>query len=525
MIFKPLNKNIGVVKSTTETKTPSGKVTRTTETLTERNVQVQKQIKRAKKKAKQTAQSLSNGNEWVQNIIYPQRPTQLPRLIPSRTCPKYHTFDREISTPAGQHGGVIIYPGYHDTIEVYQAIDTFFGNISADQLESKHNTSSASHPVWSVDLDIKVDASQAGQHTIPSVIVDHNSQLLNKEGNWVPGKLAYYPGEFSFLSTGSEYTGVVVYNSDSAAMQMTVEIGSYNLTNKVIDVVWSKTDTIPGHTQAIFNVEPTSATAFTNLTIQYTIDNPGTIGSVPSGMKFYLEPSTANPIVFEGSGVWVKEGLLNNILGSTALTEQIENSDSISFIAMSALLSNISSVLNRGGYVVSAQIPAGSYAHIPRQPLDLFQYISKQVRGPRHKGDAVEGAFCSYTPDKLEEVFFIDTEVEKIALENNKRLRPCIVIAWKAPDEGTNTFNLDFNMCTEIISDDISMEYILGPADVENFMAYFLYLKQRDNHFCENPSHWNSIKDWTKKIVTDPRFKKVAKSCISAGSTALLSLM
>lgn len=525
MIPKTVKKVVTTGKSSGDKKGPTTTVTRTT-VVEDANVRIGR--KNINKRLDSVPQ---NHKSWVENLMEPKQATMLPRLIPTRTSPKFNKGQIAVQTPAGQYGAVIINPSFYDTVEYYQNTEVTSGRAYSEELVTSASFSSTQHPTLSLQLDIKVLDVDQNLISLTSKYFDKaGAYTLKPNGQFVSNKVAYFPGTFDYPAVGSvEFEAFSFYNEDNSPMTYTVQIGSLNLTTGSLEnIKIAESGTVNGNSEGVVTVNSNdiSHTSFDNLCILFEIENPTVIGNVPRGMKFKLGSVSAGSLEYEGSGFWASVGIIDMAEGQNkdAMRMQVEHSSAISYFALGALLQNVSTVLDKGGSIVANQVPAGGYGNLPKHPEDIYNYLGSLTRKASYSGVLAEGCYGFYIPDTLEELFFIDNDEEREAIADRKRLRPSLVIAWNCPDEN-QSFRLWISMLTELISEDISMPYFTGPIDTASLMAYYLYLAQEGTQFCENPQHLKQLKDWTLRVVKDPRFQKLAKQVIKGGATALLSLV
>lgn len=451
-----------------------------------------------------------------------ETPLRLPRLLPTSTAIKNLKFTQEISTEPGTFGAAFLYPSCFDTMKFFYP--TTSSGVVENHVDWTWTSFNTVQGEIFLAMPLSYDAAVASE-TIPrSIEIGYLSDgyYISSTGHLVSGKRAYLKGTFVF--TGAE--NINMYNSDNATADVTMRL--YEVTGTTLTPIGAPiTVAVAGHSTATFNVGvQLGANTYTNLAISIEYTNQDVIGHLPSGSSVFPRQGFFEGVTYQGEGIWVTRKLVSGL--SEALTSQVENAASISYTGQSILMTNDTAQLVKGGHIVCAQLPSESAQHFPQSPAALFDFVSKQVRKPFYSEGLEHGCFASWTPDKLEDLFFKETARE-IALADQASDfydRPVIAFAWKVPP-GISAQQLTFTVVTrfEIISDDISMSYALGPRDPNQLLACFMYLAGQEMLISENQNHLESIKDWVVKIASNPQFQAVASSALKLAGTSLLALV
>jgi hypothetical protein len=460
----------------------------------------------------------STVRKWVEAIITCENPLRIPRLVPALTSVKNLKFIQEVNTSPGSYGAAYIYPGVWNTMKYWyqtQASGTVEDHVDW-QWSSFNSVSNEIFLALPFKYDVNVDSKTTVKNATIGYTAAVGSYYMSTTGHIVSGKKCYIDGTFVF-TTNVQFN---FYNSDSA--QADIFMTAYQVAGGVYTPIQTVNVIVGGHTTQPFDFNLLENSTVTNLALSVRYANYQQIGHVPS-------QSTVNPRIaffnatFGGQGVWVERPLETQF---PALNAQFIESSSISYTGQSCLLTNDSSQLLIAGHLVAAQLPSDAAPHFPQNPSELFNYLSEQTRKPFHSGKLAEGGYAAWTPDKLEDIFFRDTatEIAKAKQAGDFYDRPVLAFAWKCPDQiGEQTLSFTVRTRMEIISDDISMPYSLGPRDPHQLYAFYLSLISDELLISENPKHLQAIKDWVTKVVKSPEFKQVFSKTVKLAGGALLA--
>lgn len=450
----------------------------------------------------------------------------IPRLIPTLVAPKVNEFAFSIRTDSDSYGCVLINPSFYTTVKY---LHTGVGTGDVSELADYNWSSFYSAPV-EYFLAVPLTYSPAGVVGTPLHIQQilkpvPSGAYMSSTGHVQLGNNVYFPGTIDIADHQFQF-----YNSDSASLQYEFKFYSDMDTSTPV-TVQTVTGTVNGKSEAVINFN-TAIGVFSNFAWSFAIINQDVIGHVPSGMSFQPRQNLGAgsfDASYTGDATWARYSFIQNANFSHSLRSQILNASSISYTGMTIIVTNDTSQLIAGGHIVACQLPADSAQKLPYNGRQLFEYISTQTRRPILSGELKDGGFGIWTPDKLEDYFFRANEVEqRLATQASEYYdRPFLAFAWRAPSYVGAAQQLTFTvrLRSEIISEDNSMSYLPGPHDPYNLVANYLAIANTMMLLSENPTHWENVKEWAGKIVSNPVFQSVAKATLSAGVTALTALI
>lgn len=464
-----------------------------------------------------------SAEKWVHDMIDCSKPFRIPRMIPTLTACKSLPIVQETVTTGGAYGALFVYPSYKNTIKWFHQSPVENGAIDPN-VDWTFSSFTCPNAEIFLSMPLKYTATEPDRSEPRNIEVgyvdDNDSYYFSNSGHLVRGRKCFLKGEFVFMNNPTTPT-LNMYNSDSAGSNVTMNI--YAVGGPTFTLRQSITQFVPGHQVTQFVFDDIAGIPIGNIAFSIRYSNPETLGHIGGGT--YVSPQEGNfTCQYNGEGQWFRRGYDRGF--GTSLTSQFNESSSISYTGCSVLITNDSAQLLKGGHLVAAQLPSDSSSHFQQSPAALYSYIATQTRKPFYSESLATGAFASYTPDKLEDMFFkgFNAELTESSVSGETYTRPVLAFAWKVPDT-VQTAQLTFTIHTrmELISDDISMDYLLGPRDPHQLMSIYLALAADEFLISENPNHLQSMVKWAKNIAKNPAFQEVFKKTVIAGGTALLS--
>jgi len=421
--------------------------------------------------------------------------------------PHYLTVTQNnISSPAGSYGALIIRPDLENTradfIPDQSSGQTLLTTIQMESFEASGNFMSFGTP-----LNLGSGKTAAAVH-IPFAGWDR----FGINGGHHSGELVYHPGTYEVIGPVT----AAFYNFDGAPADVNMFLAEYDGTSVVNFNIQNAT--ISGKSQHTFTF--LVARTYTNLVIGFQYQNPEILGHIFEGSSV----TGYAGLNYISDGHWSVTSMLD-IIDSTAIKAQYAVSDYTSITAMSAVLTNVTPELSKGGTIALVQLPASSFDVLPRNPQQLYSFITRLTH-KNYSGPLEHGASWNYVPEKIQDMFFKPSSNEP---EYSVPQRPYLAIAWHAPGEGTNIsateLTLRMDICYEYLTTDISSPLVMSLADPHRFYELYLAYANMQNNVGCNPDHLKRIKDAVVKIASNPYVREAALNMLKfAGKEALSAL-
>jgi len=465
--------------------------------------------------------------QLIQAMITADQAVAIPRQIPTAVYPVSHELSFTAEAKPGTYGAAIIYPSFKDPVLLWidEALD---GNLQP--FASRANSFQSNSGWNSVAVDLQVDANINNRAIGVEVVPHQGTNVVGQAGEFTTGKLAYYPGTLQLEDAAGTYYRFSFYNSDSHSAQIEINIGSYDPVTEALTFDFGPASlTVQGHHQDAvqWNRGGIAITEIVNPAFCWRYLNSAQEGHIPSDtvLSYSFDTVDSLPFIWEGSGFWQPLPFSSFDL-SPAVLLQIESASSISFTAMSVLIKALALQDYEGGLVRTYQMPSGSVDTLPKRPSAIWKFLGTLTRKKdlEYEKKFQEGTFYSYVPDFIQDLQFKSkAEIEQFD-DSRFKERPYAVFVWKTP-RGTNIPSqdlvFDIKMMAEYITVDTSCPPRMGPMDLSNFMAAYSGIRKIYGTSCCNPSHWETIKDWTLKLAKDPGVQMAAKGLFSLALAAI----
>jgi hypothetical protein len=469
-------------------------------------------------------QAQSEGQtDWFLNSLYTANSAfVLPRPIPTWVQP--HTFPAVFTmlTQPGDYGALIIRPDMVFSVEQF-VNQTASGNVAAFQFGIGGPTGFVSNANRQcLGVPFLLDAAPVGGTgiaTAATVIVPNfpGYDRWGPTGQRYLGQLGYHPGTYSIPGVSS----FVVYNPDSATMTITIGISSYSPATNTVTDINTMSGSIAGHSQGslTFATAPTAS----DLVFWFEITNSSVLGHVPSGMSI----SAADGVLtYVSDGNW-QVSSLPDLIGNQTILNQFLSASSYSITAASAILHNTTPKVSKGGSIAIAQLPGGDIGQLPRNALQIYQFLNGLEGRIYRGGELSEGASWNYVPEKWRDWEFkpIPNDQAPIAAQYIED-RPYMCCAWRAPAASDiispTELTVVINMCVEYQTTGIEAPLFHPGPDLHGLAQVYLALAACELNVGCNPDHLERIKNTVKRIATNPTFQKIAKEVLkSAGQVAM----
>jgi hypothetical protein len=168
----------------------------------------------------------------------------------------------------------------------------------------------------------------------------------------------------------------------------------------------------------------------------------------------------------------------------------------------------------KSGEIVIRTIPGHAGHTLPHDPVDLFKYL-QSCPGDGHAGPLGKGAHWSFTPEKIQDWFFVPPVLspEDAKLEQ----RPFVAMAWYAPSSSGTIgsvlgLSATVRMNYELLTTDLSVTQLAPSCDMYRLVDLAITLLALASKCGENPDHMRKIATLASKVVRHPAFTSALKA-------------
>lgn len=457
--------------------------------------------------------------EFLRNLSNPTYAMMIPRVVPTEAVPHHYQAGMDFNYPSTvKAGALIITPSlkvpvvesvYVDATETYQN----------DKLQSMHHVSDKFFSTY-IDNDSGLYAAGGGTFLAPSKLATgyHYNESLGVSSVVTGGR--YY--KMQGLNILANTVGYRVSNrANSAAFQVGIwnisDSGTrYGLVETSLTISGGATSNVllPAFTQDAaakgFGIGVMITSASTdNASCDYVL-----IGDLSIG----------------GGWNWAPRDFFET--PENGVIADFEAADKFSVTAFSALLSNTSAQMHKGGSIRAAQLPGGTRKQLPADPLELYTYLGNYNTRHKLSGQMLaDGAFWSYHPEKIQDVMFrAHSTPENDFLYADAEL-PYFAVAFTwANDEQKPSLALKLKINLEYLTTSQVAPRFTSPADTGRLVEMWLSLASGVNHVSENPNHLDAVKRMVDSVVRrtwgNPDFRSAAiTSAKTLGKLALGAAM
>jgi hypothetical protein len=489
---------------------------------TAKKIIIQKGVNRRATQIKPPVYESAQATDFVETLLNADRAFVLPRLIPDWVQPHEFPMTFTIMTQPGDYGALIVRPDMILTTEQF-VTESSSGTSSGFSWQANGFQSGTNRE--SLGFAIPITGQALPFSTAPwAYAASSGYDRFNNSGDRVLGQIAYYTGNWT-VPTGFNLT---VYNPDSATMSITVGISSYDIpTGNVTDLVTNNAN-IAGHNQLNILLSPAGgATLITNMVLWFQITNSPVIGHVPSGLNIANSPPPA--LALSATGSWAMSDYIH-FYNNSAITSQWDIASSYSVTAMSAVVTNVTPELSKGGSINVAQLPGGQLGMLPRTAQQVYNFLGGLQGRVYIGGELGLGGSWNYVPEKIQDWFFKPVPsgvVDPLAFQYIED-RPVAVFAWSTPPASGSAITptvlqVTLKICVEYKTVDISAPLIFGCSDLEGLMQIYLALCSSEINVGCNPDHIKRVKDMVRRIVNNPKFREASKQVLKHAATMAMS--
>lgn len=196
-----------------------------------------------------------------------------------------------------------------------------------------------------------------------------------------------------------------------------------------------------------------------------------------------------------------------------SVMEDFRQAEKFSLTAFSALISNTSAQLNKGGSIRAAQLPGGTRDQLPLDPEKLYTFLGNvnSIHTLRSL-QLSDGAFWSYHPEKIQDLMFRKHLTPEDTFLYGDNELPYFVVAFKwAAESAAPQLNAELNICMEYLTNSLVSPKFTSPTDTTRLIELWLTLGNRENHVSHNPNHFDAVKAMTKivldRTLMNPEFR------------------
>lgn len=443
------------------------------------------------------------------NLMEPNRPFLLPRLVPTSAAPYYLSpvLPYNQNTQDNPYGGIIVSP---DPKKFVTIVKYETSEVVPEYVTVPHSPVSSPNINHNICLG-PLFQTTAGNVLKPDIVPMQGMCFVGEDGDWIDQYAPIYRG--------------VTLTSASIAIKALVQPNSWAATFKLKDATGCTT-------QNQINSAPTLATFFNSAIAPnvWTTDAVTPIDCVNKDLCLVSNVATSDVLQFQiqvmgmtTTPQWIHQEyslfeLLANVGGSETLEEQFNRSQSFCITAVSVRGTVTTAPMYKSGGLASAQFTGRSKSFLPNTADKMYKYIGAYNDPKVHEGELSKGVHWFFVPEKIQDWFYKPTDV---VYEDNM---PYFAAAWYAPPVGDATqigITWYFDVTYELLTTDISAMKFSPSADTHGLMQLYLTLVSSHNPLSENPNHKAKIKQIVTAITKDPAMRKLLSETAKAGKRLL----
>lgn len=458
--------------------------------------------------------------EFLRNLSNPTYAMMIPRVVPTEAVPHHYQAGMDFNYPDGiKAGAMIITPSLKVPVveSDYVDADETFQN---DKMQSMHHVNEKYFDTY-IDNDSGLRNEAGDKFISPSKLSVgyHYNESLGISSVTAGGR--YY--KMQGVNIANNSVGYRITNRGNAA---TFKTGIWNVTAS-----GTRTGLVESVGVSI------SGGATTNVYFPAFTQDPTSKGfgfgvSVQSGTTddVSIDYTLVGDVSLGGGWTWKPREFFEN--PENGVIADFEAADKFSLTAFSALLSNTSASMHKGGSIRAAQLPGGTRRQLPADPLELYNYLGNY--NTRHKLEGqllADGAFWSYHPEKIQDVMFRSHSTPENEFLYADAELPYFAVAFVwANDEQKPSLALKIKINLEYLTTSQVAPRFMSPADTGRLLEMWLSLGSGVNHVSENPAHLDAVKKMVNAVVkrtwSNPDFRHAAiTSAKTLGKLALGAAM
>jgi len=380
--------------------------------------------------------------------------------------------------------------------------------------------------LWTPELQI----GNTGNHIRTTIVGDNNTHnTITRSGNIHWREMQTYSGLFTFVGGSNviRVTGLWTINPLPANWFIRAHLYVFDDDgNVLLDFTTDTSAVNTSNFDFTITIAASSGDPFTRFAygIEFRTSAGPIVGAYAnlSNMTFTVN-SIANITIAADDYFWNVSDLTDLIPDAgdaDAFKEQYAKCSRFSFPCMSARIFTTTQLNEEGGTWYAGQFYSGDERKLTTDPLQLIQEITKMVdRSMTMPNLPNSGMHWSYRPETIQEIQF-SAPVLKAA--DQKEPAFLLYVYQKTSPTQSIALNLDLKLHWELNTSDRSVPQLFAPmTDMPLWQLYFMLCDEVEmNPIRDNPTHLEKIWSKAKSIVSDPRFRALAKQVL--GTTGML---
>lgn len=496
-----------------------------------------KQIKKASGSASSNLMkaNLNEIGKVAQWMCAPRHPWRIPRFIPAPCAPTHSFGENAIKlTPNQMAEGFLtafrVTPSIEFPVQQLTKLSNQYGLKNPIETDISHIFTANDDPIWIDKTLALTNGSFVKAASNTSLAGRHFSESTGTTGSMKDGGKCYHIKPVLSASSGSIY----IKNSDSQQMTCSLicvaldseykmlyswETTDLNVgANSTTNVVYCSTTGTDqgGASQTYANFVTTVATGVNNLTVfgwamGVRIRNFSTIGRVPPGMQITL----SQPFEVAPSYAWTEYPIFNDkAMQQTRIA--VRQGAAYSHTACDVILREHETICD--GQAYSIQVPWEEEQNVPGTPEGLINYINASNNPDKCKDDFKKGVHIHWKPYKLEDLQWKVAQ-PSTPFDYETMKTSCMYFVMEvAPAVNTGVvIPIEFHIATELQTQAQLLDVEQSPTDSFSLFALLIALRTQDNSCSCNPNHLAKVKNFVKKVVTNPEVIDIARRLASAG--------
>lgn len=464
---------------------------------------------------------LDNIAGLVENIISQENFYILPRAVGGVCAPHHFEFKTPYVPPIDPDNGAVKSALiFRPDPEVFMEQSLLSPNTTGDW-GIKQDTEYKFVP--QANLPISLDSTLLSPAVVKASSATNSQGFhFSSSGKKLKAGLKYYSGVWTIPNAD---LSLKIFNPNPDDVTMYVGAGTVNANGTAIvnyttvsQACASKSNTTFtfDHTAVAFGQWQTAASsaASKGIFIAVFFSSPAP-GSVFAGFQasivltgFTRQQATS----WKNFSLW---DLLDPQTVGTART-QFQNAARFSTTGFKVLLTNTTTMLNKGGSIYAARLPGDS---VPEGTIDgLIATVGSQTHHRLLSNDLSVGACLPWTPEKIQDWMYLE-HVDRDPYGSDPLNKPYIVVAMDFTGfvSGSQpSFMISGGFSMEYLTTDISNTFLKSPGCLDLLELLAAELGSVEV-FSENPLHLEKLKDIVKQVMTSDNMKKFARVSLTTG--------
>lgn len=478
--------------------------------------------KNGSSKKDQMISSVANTSKFLSNMMDPDHPFMIPRLVPTEaTMNRYQTSKAITIDEESRYLVGMVQPSIEAPIVILKKSAEGIDYTGRRPYESYHHLASTGQVIdWDNELQV-----EGGSSRLAPTHIDNGLHYAEYQEKVVSGGKAFN-GIVNTHAANAWWFNVKNNNSTSVTMRAGLYVVNEGVRQDT--GIWGTSVTIAaGASQKVYCGEFTQSGTPDSFTLSFRIDAVGS-----SQAQYSLDVGVGGALSLGATWIWERMPFMSSTGEHATVLANYAASSGVSTTGFSFLLQNHAASIQKGGTICAAKMAGGSRKDMPMDPVSIASYVStRNGRDVVSSSPLKDGLFWSYSPEKLQDLMFRKhPDLGQEFLYGDRQL-PYILFAckWSSPEMAPDLV-ATFKINMEYITNNVVVPKWISPVDTGRLMELWIALSSNHCHLTENPKHLKAIKDWTFDVIgrtlKNPDFQAAAKGFgKAAGTAALMALI